>query len=79
MRTASIFTAALACLALGACSTAVETVMGPQLAPIGLELGQNWAPIGPASGLTGPHRCQRRHPAAIGLIACVGAAGRRAT
>ena len=35
MRTASIFTAALACLALGACSTAVETVMGPQLAPIG--------------------------------------------
>lgn len=35
MRTALILTAAASCLALGACSTAVETVMGPQLAPIG--------------------------------------------
>ena len=35
MRTASILAAALSSLALGACSTAVETVMGPQLAPIG--------------------------------------------
>ncbi|KQY66807.1 MULTISPECIES: flagellar basal body L-ring protein FlgH [unclassified Brevundimonas] len=35
MRTASILAAAVSLLALGACSTAVETVMGPQLAPIG--------------------------------------------
>ena len=35
MRTALILTAALSSLSLGACSTAVETVMGPQLAPIG--------------------------------------------
>ena len=36
MRTAMLLTvAATAALSLGACSTAVEAVMGPELAPIG--------------------------------------------
>ncbi|RZJ29669.1 MAG: flagellar basal body L-ring protein, partial [Brevundimonas sp.] len=34
MRTAMILTVAAAALSLGACTTAVEAVMGPQLAPI---------------------------------------------